>query len=366
MSGKIERIKDEAEDYYSNLDLYNIDSWGADPSFRELVSMYGENELLKPEFQRKYVWDKSEASRFIESLLLGLPVPSIFLAKTDEEKMLIVDGYQRIMTVYDYMRGIFSGDEKVFRLSNSKKINKKWRNKTFNELTPAEQRRIKLTTIHAVIFRQKEPEDDNTSLYQIFERINTAGKVLTSQEIRNCIYQGSFNTFLLELNKNNYWRELFGSKEEDKRMRDVEFILRYFALLGDFIKNTKLKSISLKEHLNKFMAKSKNKDENELEKMRNSFTSTMEFIIKNIGKEAFNNIAADGSIVKKFHPTIYDAISLATVNFLEKKRRIPEGLKTKRIKLLRDDDFKNYISTRTTNLDSIRGRISKAKEILYE
>ena len=75
----IEVIKSEMEDDYSDDSLFNISSWGADLSFRELVSMYNDNELVKPELQRKYVWDKIEASRFIESILLGLPVPSIFL-----------------------------------------------------------------------------------------------------------------------------------------------------------------------------------------------------------------------------------------------------------------------------------------------
>lgn len=90
----IESIKDEINDDYSDDSLFNISSWGADLTFRELISMYEENELVKPELQRKYVWDKSEASRFIESILLGLPVPSIFLAQSGSQK-LIVDGYQR-------------------------------------------------------------------------------------------------------------------------------------------------------------------------------------------------------------------------------------------------------------------------------
>lgn len=82
----IEVIKSEIEDDYSDDSLFNISSWGADLSFRELVSMYNDNELVKPELQRKYVWDKIEASRFIESILLGLPVPSIFLAQSRESK----------------------------------------------------------------------------------------------------------------------------------------------------------------------------------------------------------------------------------------------------------------------------------------
>lgn len=361
----IEEIKDEKEDDYSNLDIYNIDSWGADLSFRELVDMYKNAELIKPEMQRKYVWDKTEASRFVESVLLGLPVPSIFLAKTDKEEMLIVDGYQRIMTIYDYINGIFSGDNKTFKLSNSKKINSIWRNKSFNELSQTEQRKIKSTTIHAIIFRQKEPKNDDTGMYQIFERINTAGRILTSQEIRNCVYQGKFNKFLIDLNLNSNWRELFGLKNEDQRMRDIEFVLRFFALSDDFIKNTDLVSISLKEYLNKFMGENKELSDDKINIMKKNFETAMDFILINFGKEAFNNIGSEGKRVKKFHPTIFDAIAISTLNFLKTGETAASDLKKKREDLLKNDEFKNFISVRTTNLESIRGRISKASEILY-
>ena len=141
-SENIEEIQSEIDDDYSDDSLFNISSWGADLSFRELVNMYDEDELVKPELQRKYVWDKVEASRSVESILLGLPVPSIFLAQDGSQK-LIVDGYQRIMTVYDYVNGIFSADKKIFRLSNSDKINVRWRNKSFSELSTDDQRKIK-------------------------------------------------------------------------------------------------------------------------------------------------------------------------------------------------------------------------------
>ena len=115
-----EEISAEKEDFYSDDDIFNFNSWGADLSFRELIERYDQDELVKPEMQRNYVWDKVEASRFVESLLLGLPVPSIFLAKTEDEKLLIVDGYQRIITVYDYVQGISNIDGKIFNLTDSK------------------------------------------------------------------------------------------------------------------------------------------------------------------------------------------------------------------------------------------------------
>ncbi|RZM21470.1 MAG: DUF262 domain-containing protein [Pedobacter sp.] len=170
----IQHIREEDNDSYSDDSLFNIKSWGADLSFRELIQRYDDDELVKPELQRQYVWDKSEASRFIDSVLLGLPVPSIFLAQTLDERLLIIDGYQRIMTVYDFVRGIFSRDESTFNLSRSEKINSRWRGKMFLDLSDTEQRRVKNTTIHAIIFAQQQASPDDTSLFQVFERINTS------------------------------------------------------------------------------------------------------------------------------------------------------------------------------------------------
>ena len=159
MEAKQIKLEETAEELmeYSDDDLYNINSWGADLSFREIITMYEDEELLKPELQKKYVWTRTEASRFIDSILLGLPVPSVFFAKEQNETMLIIDGFQRIMTVYDYVKGIFSGDGKIFKLSNTENINARWRGKAFAELDIEEKRRIRNTTINAIIFEQKHP-----------------------------------------------------------------------------------------------------------------------------------------------------------------------------------------------------------------
>lgn len=364
------KLADETEesDDYSNDDLYNIDSWGSDLSFRELITMYSEEDLLKPEIQRKYVWDRSEASRFIESILLGLPVPSIFLAKRNDQRFLIIDGYQRIMTVFDFVeKGIFSKDGKTFKLSNSPRINGRWRGKSFNELSGADQRKIRSTTIHAIMFQQKEPRNDDSSLFQVFERINTSGRTLMSQEIRNCVYQGSFNKLLIELNKYPTWRTLFGTKTGDARMKDIEFILRFFALSSINWSKFDASSISLKKTLNDYMNHNVNISENDAVELTQRFNKTMDFIFNNIGEDAFFNISKDGKTVKKLHPTIFDSVAIATLNFIQNSHTTTLSTQPnkRRLQLLRDADYTDYISIRTTNTDHISGRIRKAGEYLY-
>jgi len=366
----IDVVTDEQNDDYSNDDLYNITSWGADLSFRELITQYEEGALLKPELQRHYVWDKPEASRFIDSVLLGLPIPSIFLAKTGDEMMLIIDGYQRIMTVYDFVRGIFAGDEKVFKLSNSEKINKKWRGKAFAELPDSDQRKIKRTTIHAIIFVQKQPRDNDTSMYQVFERINTGGRTLLPQEIRNCVYQGSFNSLLIELNKNQKWRSLYGLTTADSRMRDMEFILRFFALSSDELLNEKEDGrISLKKYLNEFMGSSGVRQTEKLESMRENFIQTTSLVHDRFGKEAFHNISPKetGKLIKKFNPTIFDSIMIAS--HLAARRGLVDtqgkNYKELRLNLLNNDEYQDLIKVRTTDIDRIQKRVLLALQYLY-
>lgn len=353
---------------HSNDDLFNITSWGADMSFRELISMYEDDELLKPELQRKYVWERAEASRFIESILLGLPIPSIFLANTADNNKLIIDGYQRIMTVYDYVKkGVFSRDGRIFKLTNTDKINKRWRGKSFSELSDIDQKKIRQTTIHAIIFEQKHPEYNDSSLFQIFERINTSGKVLKPQEIRNCVYQGQLNTLLFNLNTNTKWREMFGAEEEDSRMSDLEFILRFFALSNLDIKNRTEGQISLKAYLNEYMGKKEHQNSNFIDKKQSEFTNMINFLYENLGINTFRNLNHEEEYQTRFHPTIFDSISIATNYFLLKTTSKVEinNLKERHKLLLSNEQFKIYTTSRTTNIEHINGRIALATQTLF-
>lgn len=367
----IDEIKEETTSY-SDDSLFNITSFGTDMSFRELITMYEEGDLEKPEMQRNYVWNKNEASRFIDSVLLGLPVPSIFLAKTDDEKRLIVDGYQRIMTVYDYVkRGVFGGDGKSFALSNSENINEKWRGKTFQELQPEEQRKIRNSPIHAIVFEQKEPKDD-TGMYQIFERINTSGRSLKPQEIRNCVYHGAFNKLLIELNKNQYWRKIYNDTIPDARMTDIELILRLFAFAYfSKQKEVQINQINLVKYLNQFMKRNSSFEIVGMEESKAEFIEIVQFLFESCGTIIFRNGKYDGEKVefaKKINPAIADSVYAAT-QFVRKKtgldKFVSRDLSNRYDILIRNEDYQDAVSKRTTNTEKIKKRINLATEILY-
>lgn len=362
--------QDEQNDFYSDDDLFKIQSWGADLSFRELISRYDEDELVKPELQRHYVWDKSEASRFIDSLLLGLPVPSIFLAKTKNEKLLIIDGFQRLMTVRDFVKGIFSKDNKVFKLSRTDKIHERWRGKAFSELEDEEKRRIRNTTIHAIIFMQRSPENGDTSLFQVFERINSSGRTLLAQEIRNCVYQGPLNTLLLELNENDIWRNLYGKELRDDRMRDIEYILRFFALSSEGILNPEISPsrISLKKYLNQYM--DKNNHDECIPSMSVKFLDAIQKVHEVFGESAFHNLSPSNPdlFVDRFSPTLFDSIAISFSLAIQNNIPIDNfpRLNDKKVELLLDAEYQKLLSQETMRTQNIRERIEKAYKAFFE
>lgn len=369
MGGKgleLEEMADELMEY-SDDDLYNINSWGADLSFREIITMYEEGELQKPELQRKYVWTRKEASRFIDSILLGLPVPSVFLAKEQDETMLIIDGYQRIMTVNDYVRGIFSGDGKVFKLSNTENINARWRGNAFAELETEEKRRIRNTTIHAIIFEQKHPRND-TGMFQIFERINTGGRTLKAQEIRNCVYQGKCNDLLFELNKYGPWQMVLGIDAEDSRMADMELILRYFAMRDLHNRREgQLKQINLAKYLNQYMSDKTNSSEEDIYNMRQDFIKMIDKSCELFGEDAFKNLK-DGTenFVGKINPAIFDAVSVATSYAIQAGYEFTEEDYLEKYRsLIKNKEFHHASSSRTTDIEHIRKRIELAAQMIY-
>lgn len=361
-TAKIDKPVEELDDAYSDDDLFKISSWGADLSFRELIARYDDNELVKPELQRHYVWDRVEASRFIDSVLLGLPVPSIFLAKTANEKLLIIDGYQRIMTVRDFVKGVFSDDNSQFSLSNSERIHERWRGRSFAQLNEEEKRKIRNTTIHAIIFMQQHPAKGDTSLYQIFERINTGGRTLLPQEIRNCVYQGPLNTLLIQLNENEKWRSMWGRAKRDPRMRDLELILRFFALSDEFILESEKApyNISLKKYLNEYMGE--HNVESEMGALREKFNRTIDFVFNFFGETAFHNLSPSdpSKYIANLSSTVFDAVMIASWMIVRDgiAVRSPGEYQARKVGVLQDVEYQKILSQETMRSVNIRKRVN--------
>lgn len=370
MKSRFEEITEEQETYTDDA-LYNITSYGIDMSFREILSMYTEGDIEKPELQRNYVWTKKEASRFIDSILLGLPVPSIFLAKTPESKLLIVDGYQRIMTVYDYINGVFSGDNSIFKLTKADNIHPNWRGKAYVELTESQKRSIRMYTIHAIVFEQKQPQND-TGMYQIFERINTGGRTLKPQEIRNCVYHGSYNTMLFDLNRKNDWRTIIGTNEQDARMSDVELILRFFAfnsIRGQY--DQQPRQINLVKFLNDYMSQQMNCTYDHIQSCTDSFEKVIGFLNRSIGSNCFRTCKQkDNNTIwaKKVNPVVFDAVCTATVTAQEQlaeEELAAIDLSERYRQLMLNAEFTSITKSRTTDTANIQKRVQLASRILY-
>src|SRR6266487_1984121 len=175
----------ELEDRESSPPQYEIATYPADFTLQVLQTKWDAGELIIPPFQRGFVWTQVQASKLIESFLVGLPVPAIFLyTERGSERSLVVDGQQRLRTIFYFMNGVFGEENNGpagIRLRNS--------------------------VLRAFIIRQLNPADD-TSVFHIFERLNTGGTLLHNQEVRNAICTGRFNDLLHELNLLPTWRRI--------------------------------------------------------------------------------------------------------------------------------------------------------------
>src|SRR5690606_1998004 len=167
----------------------------------------------------------------------------IFLVKEANGKFLVLDGQQRLRTLHSFYRGVIHGVE--FKLTE---VQPQWVGKTYKTLHPEDRRRLDNSILHAIVVRQDEPSQDQSSIYLIFERLNSGGTILQPQEIRLALYHGEFARVLAELNDNPAWRTLYGGRST--RQKDVELIERFFALYYFSDKYAR----PMKGFLNRYMA----------------------------------------------------------------------------------------------------------------
>ena len=204
-----------------------------------------------------------------------------------------------------------SGKKTVFKLTgiNDKSPYFGFSYKELESLNISAFNKLNDAVLRAFVVKQINPKD-NTSIFHIFERLNTGGTQLVGQEVRNCIYQGSFNELLKDLNKNENWRKIYGSKIVNKRQRDIELILRFFALLKD--KNRYEKP--MKDFLSNFMAINKDSPENEIVKLKSLFAACCDKIVDLLGKNPFH-------IYKVINVAVFDSVFTLTAENID---RIPK------------------------------------------
>lgn len=341
-----ENFEDDAEDLLPF--KYSITSYGADYPVDGLVKRMNNGSIYVPTFQRGYVWKIKEASRFIESLLLGLPVPGIFLAKEkDTQKLLVIDGQQRLRTIEYFYNGVFEPTKKGFSLEG---ISSQFNGVTYKTLSEEDRRRLDDSIIPATVVKQDEPSDDDSSIYHIFERLNTGGVKLQPQEIRACIYHGELNELLRELNNNQYWRAIYGSS--DSRMKDQELILRFLALYFDGEKYTK----PMKGFLNKFMGKNRDLKIYTGAQIKDTFYNTIETAYRCLGEKAFKP-------KRQLNAAVFDSIMVGLSHRL-KNGSIDneESVRSIYQDLLKKEDFLAVTvnTARTTDSPAVESRLNQS------
>ena len=264
-----------------------------------IKDMFDDGDIIpQPDYQRDYVMDVKTASKLIESVLMNIPIPTVYLCEEMDGTFSIIDGQQRMTSFVKYLKNEYAlkGLEELTELNG----------KTFAELDKSLQRTLKACTLNSIILTKESQE----LKYEIFARLNQGAIRLKPQELRNCIYRGSLNDMIESIAKDNkYLKELF--LEENKRKNYQEYILRFFAL-----RNFNDYSSSMTKTMNNFMGKHQNANEEELKELKDLFNGTIDIIKQVFGATAF--CAYDrqkNQFMNKFSGSVYDSIIIACSMF---------------------------------------------------
>lgn len=325
----------------------------ADPTLELLANKVAKEEIIVPFYQRKYVWKIEQASRLIESFLMGLPVPQVFFYVNDEDQLEIIDGQQRIMSVKYFFEGYFGeadqqGRRQIFRLRGLSERSE-YNGKTFDELIPRDQRRLKNTSLRAIHIKQLKPSLRNDSVFHIFERLNTGGTLLRPQEIRNAVYRGQIVQDLKLLNENLNWRTILGSPHTDKSQKDVEIVLRLFSLFENWDEYEK----PMLRYLNYHMQEHKDFTSERATRFKERFPHAVKLVAEHLPRpfrprNVINTAMLEGVMIALLEDTSISADQL-----------------TQRYQnLVSDDDFTKYLRGATTDTLIVKDRIRRAKELL--
>ena len=334
---------------------YSITGYGADYPVDGLVKRLESAGIVIPTFepevtvsdasggfQRQFVWTKAQCDKFVESLLLGLPVPGIFLVKQPDGRFLVLDGQQRLRALQAFYKGILKGKELLLE-----DVQDKYKGKSYASPDVEDRRHLDDSIIHATVIRQDEPSEDQSSIYMIFERLNTGGTLLQPQEIRVALYRGRFVNLLRELNEDPAWRELYGRKSST--LKDHGLILQFLALMYWPAKYVR----PMKEFLNRYMASNRDLPAEQEAAARYLFTRTTHAILQAIGPRAFRLKSAVNAAAA-------DAVMVGVASRIRATGAPPidEHLRRAYEALLRRAEFLDAVKKSTADEENVKRRLT--------
>lgn len=374
--------EDEEDDGTSPIDQFDIVSSPNDFNVITIVNFIKSGVVKIPGFQRNFVWDIKRASKLVESILIGLPIPQLFLYEQERNKFLVIDGQQRLMSIYYFVSERFPRKEKLaelrqlfdekgeipkevltddayfteFKLSLPEQLpghRNRFNKLSYSTLGEEYQTTFNLSTIRNIIVKQVSPSGDS-SIYEIFNRLNSGGVNLTPQEIRRCMYDSAFYDVLYKTNTRPAWRRLVGADIPDLHMKDVEILLRGFAMLmmGDTYRP------SMVRFLNLFSELAKSFDSQKLQTLEALLQSFMDSC-KNLTNDAFR-------IGGRFSPMVFESVFVAACSDAYSSGQLVQGnISRESVQKLRaDPTFLTAAQSRTTAKDQVRTRLCRACEIL--
>jgi len=329
-----------------------------DYNLETLASLIRDHAInLRPYYQRRFRWSPEKQSKLIESFLVNVPIPPVFLNEDAFGKYSVIDGAQRLGTVSSFLMG----DLKLTGLEIFSDLN----GQRFPDL-PSDLQSILRTrpTLRAVILLRQSDKDLKI---EVFQRLNTGGVRLNPQELRNSTYAGPLNDLILRLSENREFHSLLGIKDKNRsaiylEMRDAELVLRFFA----FKDHWERVSGGMKVQMDDFMDKKRNPPRSELSNLERDFTETLCFVGEVFGEHAFRRWQAQrGSWKKQVLAALYDAEMFACYSLKAKRPvRKPASFLREFQSLFLDKDFLKAINAATNQPSLFRMRIEAVQRLL--
>jgi len=292
----------------SGVEIVPDDKW----SCYELVRRYNDEQIdTQPDFQRNFVWSRDVQTLLIDSLVNEIPIPHLFLGlDTQTKQYKVIDGLQRVRTIINFF------NDPKFKLSVLPDINPRISGKSVSKIKKESEemyKKLENSTIHYTLIKCDFSDESHMDyLFRFFNRINTGGKILKSQEIRNCICKGKFNDLLKEVAKSEEWKVVMGRTPKIDRLINEEVILKTFAFLD------KLDSYDgeLSRFLDRYMSEKKNADDTEVEKKRDILMSTLVLLIENL-----DNV----NVVRRFGRTVKEMLLIGIANNIDTLKLKPKN-----------------------------------------